>query len=58
MRLQKLIVMAFMPLMFIASQANAQYNVVVAKDGTGNYTSLQAAIDARPPPTVPFLIRF
>ncbi|MEO7311130.1 MAG: pectinesterase family protein [Chitinophagaceae bacterium] len=28
--------------------ANAQYDVVVAKDGSGNFTTLQAAIDAAP----------
>lgn len=28
--------------------ANAQYNSIVAKDGTGNHTTVQAAIDAAP----------
>ena len=28
--------------------ANAQYNVTVAQDGSGNFTTLQAAIDAAP----------
>ncbi|CAF3941844.1 unnamed protein product, partial [Rotaria sp. Silwood1] len=32
----------------IAVTANAQYNKMVAKDGTGDYTTVQAAIDAAP----------
>lgn len=34
--------------LFICVVAQAQYNKVVAKDGTGDYTTLQAAIDAAP----------
>ena len=39
----------FFALMFcLTSICKAQYDVVVAKDGTGNYTTIQAAINAAP----------
>lgn len=40
---------AFLSFLFLsATQASAQYNAVVAKDGTGDYTTIQAALNAAP----------
>jgi len=48
----------FLLLLLVSSiYANAQYDVIVAKDGTGNYTSIQAAINAAPTGnTIPYKI--
>lgn len=44
-------------LLFGCITANAQYNVTVAKDGSGNYTSVQTAIDSAPAnQTIPYKI--
>ncbi len=45
--LKSMIVLATI-FLFGSYVANAQYDVTVAKDGSGNFTTLQAAIDAAP----------
>ncbi|MCX6209919.1 MAG: pectinesterase family protein [Bacteroidetes bacterium] len=45
--MKKVLLTTFIFFLF-AIIANAQYNKMVAKDGTGDYTTVQAAIDAAP----------
>ena len=54
--MKKFYLLIITALLFIAS-ANAQYNKIVAKDGTGDYTTVQASIDAAPAnSTTPWVI--
>ena len=41
-------IICFLMLFCIGLQTNAQYNLIVAKDGSGDYTTVQAAINAAP----------
>src|SRR4051812_15954288 len=45
---RKRIWFSFFIAFFSFTAAQAQYNVVVAKDGSGAYTTLQAAVNAAP----------
>jgi len=45
--MKKVLLTTFIFSLFVIT-ANAQYNKMVAKDGTGDYTTVQAAIDAAP----------
>jgi pectin methylesterase-like acyl-CoA thioesterase len=38
----------FLLYVFLTSFSHAQYDIVVAKDGSGNYTTVQAAVNAAP----------
>lgn len=50
-------VTCFILLFFAASRSFGQYATIVAQDGTGNYTSIQAAINAAPASaTTPYVI--
>jgi len=49
--------LALLIMMCISFSAQAQYDVIVAKDGTGNFSTVQAAIDAAPSNrTMPYVI--
>ncbi|MFV0290389.1 MAG: pectinesterase family protein [Mangrovibacterium sp.] len=55
---QQLFLLGFLVICFMSNAAEVNYELIVAKDGSGDYSSIQAAInDAKSFPDAPIIIR-